>query len=125
MNIVDSSGWLEYFSNSASAKYFSKIIEDTENLIVPTIILYEVLKKLLQQKGKDEVLRYVAHMRLAIVVDLDLEIALWAAKISIEEKLPMADSIILATGKKYNATIWTLDTDFRNIEGVRYFAKRR
>lgn len=124
MNIVDSSGWLEYFANSAQAKYFAKVIENTDHLLVPTIILYEVLKNLLRQKGKDEVLGHIAHMRFATVVDLDLEIALWAAKLSIEEKLPMADSIILATARKYVATIWTQDVDFKNIKGVKYFGKK-
>lgn len=124
MNVVDSSAWLEYFAGTKRAVYFSKIIENTKLLIVPTVVLYEVFKKILIERDESTALGFVAHMRLGKVVDLDLEIALWAGKISTEMKLPLADSIILATARKYDAAIWTLDIDFKNLEKVKYFSKK-
>lgn len=125
MNIVDSSGWLEYFAATRNAGNFTKVIENAKSLIVPTIILYEVFKKLLTEKGKDDALFFVSHiMKSGKVVDLDLDIALRAAKLSKDNGLPMADSVILATAQKYNATVWTQDADFKKFQGVKYFSKK-
>lgn len=124
MNIVDSSAWLEYFANTKYARHFEKVIEDIKSLIVPSISLYEVFKKVLSEKDENTAIQIIAHMKVGKVVDFDLPIALSAARISSEYKLPMADSIILATARKYGATIWTLDEDFKDIEGVKYFKKR-
>ncbi len=124
MNIVDSSAWLEYFANTKNAKNFVKVIEESESLLVPSIILYEVFKKVLSEKDEDMALRIIAHMKQGKIIDLDLEIALWAAKLAKEYKLPMADSIIFATAKKHHATIWTQDSDFKNLTGVRFFSKK-
>lgn len=104
MNIVDSSAWLEYFADTRYAKYFANVIERTKSLLVPSIILYEVFKKILSEKDETTALHIVAHIKLGKVIPLDLEIALEAAKLSTTYKLPMADSIILATAQKYNAT---------------------
>lgn len=124
MNIVDSSAWLEYFANTKNAKNFSKVIEDSNLLLVPSIILYEVFKKVLSEKSEDMALRIIAHMKQGRIIDLDLEIALWAAKLAIEHKLPMADSIILASAKKHHATIWTQDADFKGLPDVKFFTKK-
>lgn len=125
MNIVDSSAWLEYFAATKNAGHFSKIIEDAKTLIVPTIILYEVFKKILTEKGEDDALFYISHiMKSGKVVDLDLDIALRAAKLSKDNALPMADSVILATARKYSAVIWTQDADFKKFQGVKYFSKK-
>ena len=124
MNLVDSSGWLEYFADGPNAECFAPPIEDTANLIVPSIILYEVFKKVLQHKDEATALQSVAFVYQGKVVDLDAEIALDAARISVGDSLPMADSIILATGSRHEAVIWTQDSDFQNIEGVRYFAHK-
>lgn len=123
MNIVDSSGWLEYFADSRNAKNFAKAIEDTKNFIVPTISIYEVFKKVLHEKNEELALRVIAHMKQGIVIEMDIEIALFAAKLAHEIKLPMADSLILATARKYNATIWTQDEDFAGLDGIKYFKK--
>ena len=124
MNIIDSSGWLEYFSDSDRAYLFSDAIENTEQLIVPVITVYEVFKKLLIEMNEDKALTAIAYMQLGRTVDLDLELSLLSAKISFENKLPMADSIIYATALKYDATLWTQDEDFNNIKGkVKYFPK--
>lgn len=123
MNIVDSSGWLEYFADSGNAKNFAKAIENTKNLIVPTISIYEVFKKVLHEKNEESALQVVAHMKQGRVIAADIEIALFAAKLAHEIKLPMADSLILATARKYNATIWTQDEDFAGLDGVKFFKK--
>ena len=124
MNIVDSSAWLEYFADTINAKNFARIVENTKSLLVPSIILYEVFKKILSEKDENTALRIIAHMKLGKVIDLDLDIALIAGKLSLMHKLPMADSIILATAQKYKATLWTQDNDFKNINGVKYFPKK-
>lgn len=121
--IVDSSGWLEYFANTKNAKNFAEAIEDNKNLIVPTITIYEVFKKILLEKDKDIALEIAAHMKQGTVIDLDIELALLAGKLGKDLKLPMADSIILATTIKHNATLLTQDADFKNIENVKYFKK--
>jgi predicted nucleic acid-binding protein len=124
MNIVDSSGWLEYFAEGENAGFFAPAIEDTGNLIVPVISIYEVFKRLLQSHGID-----VAEIRIADVlkgeqVDLTAPLALSAAQISVEYKLPMANSLILATARLYDATLWTQDEHFRGIPGVKFIAKK-
>jgi predicted nucleic acid-binding protein len=123
MNIVDSSGWLEYFADGPNADFFAPSIENVAELIVPSISIYEVFKRVLQQRGEDDALQAVAAMMQGVVVDLDTIIALGAAKISLDLKLPMADSVILATARKHNAILWTQDSDFRGIAGVRYIEK--
>lgn len=124
MNIVDSSAWLEYFADTKYAKNFTKVIEQPKFLLVPSIILYEVFKKVLSEKDENTALRIVAHMKLGEVIDLDMEIALQAAKLSSEYKLPMADSVILATAQKYNAVLWTQDSDFKRFDKIKYFSKK-
>jgi predicted nucleic acid-binding protein len=124
MNVVDSSGWIEYFINGANADLFASPIQDSESLIVPTICLYEVFKRVLLELGDDKALKTIGQISLGTVVDLDRTIALRAAQISVETKLAMADSIILATARGYNATLWTQDEHFRDLEGVRYIEKK-
>ncbi|MBU1018988.1 MAG: type II toxin-antitoxin system VapC family toxin [Patescibacteria group bacterium] len=124
MNLVDSSAWLEYSAGTDNALSFTKAIYRLDTLLVPTLVIYEVFKQILAKRGENAALHTVAYMKLGNVVDLDLEISLQAAKISKEHKLPMADSIILATARKHNATIWTQDKDFKNFKKVKYFAKR-
>lgn len=120
MNVVDSSAWLEYFADGPNASFFSAAVESTDELIVPAISLYEVFKRILQQRTDDDALQAVALMRQGRVVDLDSTLALDAARLSIERKLPLADSIILATAIVFDATLWTQDVDFKGMPGVRY-----
>ena len=124
MNIVDSSGWLEYFAEGPNADFFAAAIENTAELIVPSLIIYEVFKRVLQQRGESEALQTVIAMRQGTGVGLDETIALDAAKISVTLKLPMADSVILATVRLYGATLWTQDADFKGIAGVQYIEKQ-
>lgn len=120
MNIVDSSGWLEYFADGENANSFSSPIEDPDQLLVPTISLYEVFKRILQQRSETEALKAIAFMQSGEIIDLSSTIALHAAKLSHELKIPMADSIMLATAREFNATLWTQDSDFFGINGVKY-----
>jgi len=122
MNVVDSSAWLEYFANGPNASYFSPSIERTEELLVPSLVLYEVFKRVLQQRGEGDALQAVALMQQGSVSELTSPIALDAARTSAELSLPMADSIILSTARAFQATLWTQDSDFEGIEGVRYIA---
>ena len=125
MNVVDSSGWLEYFADEPNAGFFASAIESTRELIVPAISIYEVFKRVHLQRGEDDALKAVTQMLQGQVVDLDTPLALRAAKTSIEFSLPMADSIILATAIAYDATLWTQDEHFKNIAGVRYIEKQK
>ncbi len=123
MNLVDSSGWLEYFANDTNASFFAPAIEDTENLIVSTINLYEVFKKILQVKDENSAVEAVAIMEGVKVIDVSVSIAVEAALISYERKLPMADSLIYATALQNNAIVWTQDIDFKDLGGVKYIKK--
>ena len=125
MNVVDSSGWLEYFADTPNADVFAAPILETDNLIVPSISLLEVFKRVLQQRGQDAALQTVALMKQGQVVPLDETLALQAAKLGLEHKLPLADSVMLATAQAYNATLWTQDADFEEIEGVRFIRKKQ
>lgn len=124
MNIVDSSGWIEYVVDEANASFFEPAIIDAENLLVPTICLYEVFKRVLQEFGEERALDTMGIMSLGTIIDLDRQIAIHAAQISNELKLAMADSIILATARAHDATLWTQDEHFKNIEGVRFKEKK-
>ena len=123
MNVVDSSGWLEYFADAPNADFFASAIESIHELVVPSISIYEVFKRVLQQSEESAALQSIAVMQQGLVINLDTAIALSAAKISVELNLPMADSVMLATARAYDATLWTQDTDFAGIEGVRYVPK--
>ncbi len=120
MNIVDSSGWLEYLSDGPNAAAFEKALMNVDALLVPTLCLHEVFKIVLRERGENSALEVVALMQQAKTVDLTPEIALLAARISLDFKIPMADSIILATGNLYEATIWTQDVHFKNVKGAKY-----
>ena len=120
MNVVDSSGWLEYFADGPNAGFFAPAIEATDRLIVPSISLYEVFKKLLIDRNEQAALQVVAQMQRGSLIELDSGLALEAARISVAHKLPMADSLILATARSVGATLWTQDRDFEGLEGVEY-----
>jgi len=123
-NIVDSCGWMEYFSDGHNAGFFAPSIEDAKNLLVPAICIYEVFKRICQQSGDTAALRAVSAMSDGSVVDIDDDCAITAAKFSLDHNLPMADSIILAVAHAHKAVVWTQDADFKTIPGVKYIAKR-
>lgn len=123
MNLVDSSGWLEYFTDGKNAEYFAPVIENTENLIVSVINLYEVYKKISVEKDENSAIRAVALMQQPEVIDITESISIFAARLSVDYKLPMADSIIYATAKFNDAIVWTQDSDFKILKDVKYFQK--
>jgi len=118
MNIVDSSGWLAYFADEPNAEHFLPPLHDTASLVVPTVTIYEVFKVVFRESGENEALQAAAAMRKGTVVDLTSALAVSAARISLENGIPMADSIIMATANVYAATIWTQDSDFKNFNKV-------
>ena len=124
MNIVDSSGWLEYFADGPNADFFAPAIQRTAQLLVPTLSLYEVFKRVLQQREETHALQVIAAMQQGRVIELTSSLALSAARISLQEKLPLADSVMLASSRAYGATLWTQDADFKRLEGVQYVARR-
>src|SRR3972149_4688785 len=106
MNVVDSSAWLEYFANGPNASFFARPIEETDELVVPSLTVYEVFKRVLQQRDEGDALRAVAVMQQGSVVDLDVRLALSAARVSLDPRLPLADSVVLATARLHHATLW-------------------
>ena len=123
MNVVDSSAWLSYFAGDTNSGNFARAIEDLDRLLVPTIALTEVFKSVLRQRGEEAALEVIAHMEQGQVVPLDAPLALEAAKTGVELRLPLANSIIYATAKRFGATVWTQDSDFDGLDDVRYYAK--
>jgi len=124
MNILDSSGWLAYFADEPNAKHFLIPLEDPANLVVPTITIYEVFKVILRESTEDDALQAIIAMQKGTVVDMNVSLAIAGSRLSLEHHLPMADSIILATAQEFNATIWTQNSDFKDIENVKYFPKK-
>jgi toxin FitB len=120
MNLVDTSGWIEYFFGGSNASFFSGPIEAIDELVVPTVCLYEAFKKISLVADQSRALRAIAQMKQARVIDLTPDIALKASVISIQHKLPMADSLIYATAKTVDATVWTQDEHFRGLPQVNF-----
>ena len=125
MNVIDSSAWLSYFAGDANAKVFSRPIENIDKLIVPSITITEVFKCIFRQRGEGMALEAIAHMEQGKVIALDGALAIDAAQHGVEYKLPLADSIIYATAQKFDAIIWTQDIDFKSLQGVKYYSKRK
>ena len=125
MNIVDSSCWFEYLMGTEIGVNVAAIIENPNELVVPTITLYEVYKKLLLEKDEEYALDVVSYMQAGMVIELNTGLSLSAARISKKHKLPMADSIIYATSLDYSAIVFTCDKHFKDIPGIRYFPKTR
>lgn len=123
MNLVDSSGWLEYLADGKNAKLFAPAIEKTDELIVSTINVYEIYKKILLEKDENSAMQVIGLMQQAKVIAVNSTIAIHAAKLSYEQKIPMADSLIYITAKQNNAIVWTQDADFKDLDGVKYFKK--
>jgi predicted nucleic acid-binding protein len=121
VNVVDSCGWLEYFADGPNADFFAPAIEAIDELLVPTLSLFEVFKRILQQRSEADALRAIALMRQGRVIELTDTLALGAARLSHELKLPLADSIIFYSARQHGATFWTQDAHFASLgEGVRY-----
>ena len=127
MILIDSSGWLEFFADGPNARLFAEPIlhNDPHNLIVPTIIMYELFKKIALDRGENIAIFTVGQLKNFHIIPLEEDIAIAAAKVSMVHRLPMADSIILATAQKYDAVIWTQDEDFKNLPYVKFIPKKK
>ena len=125
MNVVDSSGWIEYFTEGPNAGFFAGAIEKVDELLVPALAIYEVFKWISRERGEAQAVKAVAHMQQGEVVDLDAKLAAYAARLSLQTKLPMADSIVHATARVREATLWTQDDDFEGLDDVKYVAKKK
>ena len=123
MNVVDSSGWLEYFSGGPNSDKFEVPLKDSSSLIVPVITIYEVFKVVMREAGENEALQVIASMQQGSVIELNISIAMSASRISLKYNLPMADSIILSTAQSYGAVVWTQDSDFKSLPNVKFFPK--
>jgi len=124
MILVDSSGWIEYFTLGPNCGVFAPAIEDTGNLLVSPICIYEVFKHILRKRGKRAAHRAAGGMVKGHVAGLPATTAMGAARLSLRLGLPMADSLILSAARRFGAELWTQDEDFRGIEGVKYIPKR-
>lgn len=124
MNVVDSSGWIEYFTRGENSQFFIPPVRDLDNLLVPSVCFYEVFKRLLLDLDEDAALLAVGWMSQGREIILDRKIALEAAHIARETKLTMADGIILASARANNTTLWTQDAHFKDVEGVKYIEKK-
>ena len=120
MNVIDSSAWLEYFANGPNADAFAEPIESPEDLVVPAITVFEVFRRVAQQRGERAALGYAGVLLRSPVVDVTAELAVEAARLGLRLGLPMADSLVLATARAHGATLWTQDADFDGVDGVRY-----
>ncbi len=125
MNVVDTSGWLEYFEGGQNAKEFSIPIKEIKELVVPTICIYEISKIILRESDENHLLQALAAIQKGQTVSLTPSLSIAAAKASLRYKLPMADSIICTTAKHFNATVWTQDIDFENLPNVNYIQKSK
>jgi predicted nucleic acid-binding protein len=118
--IVDSSGWVEYLADGPKAKAYARFFEKDEALVLPTIIIYEVFKKLLKERGISLAEQFFAHARQLVdnTIALDTGLAVQAAQLSSETGLPMADAIIYATANAVQAELITSDAHFSGLSGV-------
>lgn len=123
MNVIDSSAWLEYFADGPNAGRFAGAIETPDDLLVPSITLLEVFKRIAQQRDEAVALQYIAVMQQSSVVELDAALALRAAMLGRAHKLPLADSVVYATAQAAGATVWTQDADFEGLPGVMFWRK--
>ena len=123
MNVVDSSGWIEYLQDTPRADLFAQAIEDRYQLLVPTIALFEVHKVLSRKLPESLVNQALDVMRLGRVLDLTDARAVAAAKVSRLHNLAMADAAMYSMAREFDATFWTQDVDYQGLPGVQYTPK--
>ena len=123
VNVVDSSAWLEYFTDGPGAARFAPAIETVDRLVTPSVCLLEVFKIILRQRTEGDALQAVALMQQGRVVNLDASLALTAARLGLEHKLPLADSVVYATTLLIGGTLWTQDEDFEGLADVEFHPK--
>ena len=122
LNVVDSSGWIEFFTAGPNGPRFRKVIAKQERLVVPTIALYEVCKVLARRLAPDLVATCLNVMRLGQIIDLTDARAIAAAQASRQHGLALADAAMYSIAREHGATFWTQDADYQGLPGVQYFA---
>jgi len=124
--LIDSYGWIEYFADGPLAENYATFIENAnpENTVTPTIVIYEVYKRIKSIKGEEKALEAYAQMSCTKIVELTSPISLKAADISITLSLGMADSIVVATAKTYNAETVTSNEHLKSLERVKFISKQ-
>lgn len=125
MKVVDSSGWIELFTDGPLASRFAAHLADESAVLTPTIVLYEVYKLIRRERGEEDALTAAAAIQRTRMVPLDESLALTAADLAIAHGLAMADAIVYATARTHGAEVVTSDGDFRALPGVVFFGKRR
>ena len=123
MTLVDSSGWIEYFTDGTLAGRFAPHLENIAEVTTPTIVIFEVYRVIRRERSEEEAMEAVAQMQKSRVVDFDQFLALSAAELSIEHKLAMADAIVYATAMTEGIELVTADSDFEGLPGARVFSK--
>ena len=123
MIVVDSCGWLEYFTDGSLADKYWSYLKHSHEIIVPTIIIYEVYKKVKREIGEEPALMAVAQMQSAKTTVLTESLALLAADLSLQLALPMADAIVYATARFNKAMLISSDEHFKGLDGVEYLKK--
>jgi predicted nucleic acid-binding protein len=125
MIVVDSSGWIEFFTGGANAGKYGVYLDRVSEVLTPTVVLYEVYKLVKRERTEEEALLAVAQIQKSRIVPLSGSLALAAADLSLELRLPMADSIVYATARAENAELVTSDRDLRGLLGVTYLPKTK
>jgi len=121
MKLVDSCGWLQFFTDGPlGSSYGKELSSKPEEILVPSIVLYEVFKFLLRTSGEETAIRCTAHMTQCQVVDLDATLALESAETSTQSNLAMADAIVYTISRKFDAPLITSDSDLKGLEGVKF-----
>ena len=123
LQVVDSSGWIEVFTNGPQAECFLEVFDDEKSLIVPSITVFEVFKWVLREHSEAQAIQAIAVMQRGKIVDLDASIAIPAAQLSHALRLPMADIIILTTARQHQARLYSMDADFKGLADVELILK--
>jgi toxin FitB len=123
MIIVDSSGWIEYFTNGPMAGTYEKYLENLQELCTPTIVFFEIFKFIKREKGEETALIAAGQIMKTEIIALDENLALYAAEISLKHSLPMADAIIYATALHKGCTLVTSDKHFEDLRDVIFLDK--
>jgi len=121
--VVDSSGWLEVFTDGTSAGVFLQLMEDEDRLVVPSITIFEVFKWIVREYSEADAIQASAVMQRGLVVQLDPMTAIAAAQLSHTLRLPMADSVILSTARQHQARLYSMDADFQGLSDVELVLK--
>ena len=118
MNLIDSSGWIEFFSEGPRVSEYANYLKDLSQIVTPTIVLYEVYKKIKKDRTEEEALLAVSFMKKTQIIPLEESIALLAADLSLKFSFPMADAMVYATAVEKNAELITSDAHFKDLEKV-------